>query len=146
MDNLKLREDIVAFARSKIGIRWKHQGRTDYGLDCVGLVVVCAKHFNFTQFDFTRYSPRPQSRKFIKAFYDGGCSRITPWSLTKLLPGDIVVMSYGIYPMHCGIYATRDGVPTVIHSSAIGRKVREEDLVAPLSAQVFGGFRYPGID
>ncbi len=141
-----IREKIVAYARTKIGIRWKHQGRTEFGLDCVGLIVAPAKHFNFTQFDFFRYSARPQSRRFLQAFIDAGCLPISPFTLTKLRPGDIVVLSYGRYPIHCGIYATRDGVPSLIHSSAIGRKVREEDLVIPLSNQVFGGFRYPGVE
>lgn len=141
-----VREDLVAYARSKIGVKWKHQGRTDFGLDCVGLVVAVSKHFDLTQFDFFRYSARPQSRKFEQAFFEAGCSAITPFSLTKLQPGDIVVLSYGKYPMHCGIRAERKGIPTLIHSSAIGRKVREEDLVTPLSNKVFGGFRYPGMD
>jgi cell wall-associated NlpC family hydrolase len=142
----RIRDRIVAHARSKIGVKWKHQGRTDFGLDCVGLVVACSKHLNLTQFDFFRYSARPQSRKFVQAFYDAGCSPIKPFSLTKLRPGDIVVLSYGKYPMHCGICAVREGIPTLIHSSAVGRRCREEDLVIPLSDQVFGGFRYPGVD
>ncbi len=141
-----IREDIVAYARSKIGIRWRHQGRNDHGIDCAGLCIMAGNDLGLIDYDFFRYSPRPSSRRFVEQIKEAGCIEITPWSLTKLLPGDIVVMSYGKYPMHCGIYAIRDGIPTFIHSSAVGRKVREEDLVMPLSLQVFGGFSYPGVD
>ena len=141
----EIRDNIVRVARSKIGIPWKHQGRNEHGLDCVGLIVSCSKELGITDFDFFRYSPRPQSRKFVEEFYKAGCAPIEPFMLTSFRPGDIVVLAYGKYPMHCGVYATLEGIPRLIHSSAVGRRCREEDLVVPLSDQVFGGFRYPGV-
>lgn len=49
----------VAAARSFIGVRWQHQGRTAHGLDCAGLVMVALQAVGRNPIDSIGYPRRP---------------------------------------------------------------------------------------
>ena len=49
------RKDIIAKARSWIGIEYRFRGRSRQGIDCSGLVVGVAKELKLFDYDFTNY-------------------------------------------------------------------------------------------
>jgi cell wall-associated NlpC family hydrolase len=63
------RQDIIEFARSLVGTRFKHQGRLPgAGLDCIGVIAVTAQHFGFTYHDMSGYSNRPDGVTLLREF------------------------------------------------------------------------------
>jgi cell wall-associated NlpC family hydrolase len=59
------RTDIVAAARTYLGVPWRHQGRTRAGLDCAGLIVMVARDLALSDYDSTAYGRRAQGHAFL---------------------------------------------------------------------------------
>lgn len=108
-------DDIVAYARTWIGARWRHQGRgigPDRGIDCVGLLVVTAQRFGLPCEDMTGYrrDPGNQFTRQINLFSDPADMPIH---------GAIGIFSDSIAPCHTGIFAVApNGKVSVIHAQA----------------------------
>jgi hypothetical protein len=115
-------EDIVKYARSWIGTRWTHQGRTEKGIDCVGLLYKTAQHFNLPGEDILGYRRQP-GREFL--------GHIKKFSLATRLPinGAIGIFNDTVMPCHTGVFAVDStGHVTVIHAEAYPkRRVHEQD-------------------
>lgn len=126
------RAEIVVEARTWVGVRWQHQGRTRHGIDCVGLPAVVA--FDLGLIDTMPESgyPRRPNGTFLARFRESGLTEIRP---AAAAPGDLVVFTAGTMACHCGIRAEMYGRPSVIHAHAAGRSVREE-LLAEIPATI----------
>lgn len=104
--------DIVNYARTWIGAPWRHQGRGEgLGIDCAGLLVVTAQHFELPCEDMQGYRRNP-SREFFRQI-----KRHTLVS-TQVLHGAIGIFNDTSQPCHTGIFAVENGLITVIHSEA----------------------------
>jgi len=134
------RAQVVEAARAWDGRRWRHKGRNEYGVDCVGLPRVIARQFGLSDYDFLDYGREPDAAKFLQHFAASGCVRI---DIKAARDADLIIFHQSGYPCHVGIMATRRGVRTVIHSSASHKKVVEEDLRP--DATVVAAYRMPGI-
>ncbi|QGH74828.1 hypothetical protein MAL1_00081 [Bacteriophage DSS3_MAL1] len=109
--------DIVEYARTWIGAKWRHQGRgeaADRGIDCAGLLVRTAQHFDLPNEDMMGYRRDP-SKDFVRQI-----RRFTDPS-REVLHGAIGIFSDSVQPCHTGIFAVEDGRITVIHSEAAPR-------------------------
>lgn len=55
-------------ARSVIGVPWRHRGVTRTGLDCIGLIIYCAKEAELLAVDFKveSYSTFPRPELMLK--------------------------------------------------------------------------------
>jgi len=115
-------DEIVSYARSWIGTRWTHQGRTSAGIDCVGLLYKTAKHFDLPGEDISGYRREPGAH-FVR--------HIKKFSLPTNNPihGSIGIFNDTIMPCHTGIFAVdSEGRVTVIHAEAYPkRRVHEQD-------------------
>ncbi len=116
-------EDIVSAARHYIGTPFRHAGRNEHGVDCVGLVLVVAYRLGISQ-----YVPRPYARLVdpdeLRAEVEEVCDLIPS---EEKRPGDILLLRVGGVPQHLGIYAGE----TLIHAfNTVGRVVE-----APYSGQ-----------
>lgn len=119
--------DIVEYARSWIGTRWKHQGRCAAGIDCAGLLVKTAEHFELPYEDLQGYGRQPnlaflrQIRKYT-----------IPVRPRTPIHGAIGIFNDSIMPCHTGIFAVDStGKVTVIHSESWPkRRVHEQLYVA----------------
>lgn len=63
----------VAAAREFIGVPWVHQGRTERGMDCVGLVVLSARAVGIDapmKADYGRFQYYAQAREYLELFCD----------------------------------------------------------------------------
>lgn len=55
--------DFVAAARSLVGVRFRHQGRSEHGLDCIGTIIVARLKlgpWEATKFDVVNYRRNPK--------------------------------------------------------------------------------------
>lgn len=127
------RAEFVSIAREFLGVRWQHQGRTEQGIDCVGLLVVPAIRLGVLQpgDDITDY-PRQQDGSQLSALLHRHCARLPRWQDGHL--GDILAIKFTDQPQHVAII-TRSYDPRwgcfVIHAfgnSEIGGQVIEHRL------------------
>lgn len=140
--------DIVKAARSYLGVRWRHQGRTvEKGIDCLGLIV-CVVHDMglYVDEDYTRYRKFPTDdtmrRKMMEYF--------EYVSTGKEQYGDIMMLAGHLKgpPQHVGFLSPGKGVPFgLIHSSLTAKvnKVVEQNISVDYSKLRRGTFRLPGV-
>ena len=88
-------EALIAAARGYIGVPWRHQGRSRFGIDCVGLLVCAAHDLGIQVADMRAYEREPRA-------HDLACMlRRHCVSVPVARPGDIVLM--GRPSTHVGI-------------------------------------------
>jgi len=136
------REVVVTEARRWLGVRWVHQGRSEFGIDCVGLVVAVTKALGIADYDFKGYPREPVATQFVGHFLAGGATRIP---IPEAKPADLMIFRDTIYPCHVGIVAAWSDSPTIIHSHAGRRKVVEERMAGDWSKQWVAAFAMPGV-
>ena len=136
------RIQVVEAARRHLGVPWRHQGRSELGIDCVGLLVVVARELGLSEYDLQGYDRRPNPGSFLQHFEAWGALRIR---IADALPGDTLVFNDGLYPCHAGWATLSCDQPGVIHAYAPRRRVVEERLAPDLKRRQIAAFRLPGI-
>lgn len=116
-------DDLIAAARSRIGMRWLHQGRTEQGVDCVGLVLVCLRDLGIEVPDMPGYRRSPHPIHFIEHIRTNTDRAPAP------APGMMGVFRDGNQPCHVGIFAEMHGQLSLIHAYAGLGKVLEEPFI-----------------
>ena len=113
MDRKSSIEAFVSAARGFVGCRWRHRGRSAFGVDCIGLVVLSLRVAGIEMRDRLDYGREPWndglSREMREHFGQ---------PVTDMQPGDVVTMR-GIgqpEPGHVGVVAEAGGYLTLIHS------------------------------
>ena len=137
------RDDIVNEARTWIGVKWKHQGRTRDGIDCAGLIVLVGKSLGLTNYDYTEYRRHSQSVNFADYFLDGGGIKKNAKDVSA---GDILIFRQVQYPCHSAIVSKKNGILHIIHSYVPRRVVFEESLSKLWLERRIYAFSYPGIE
>ncbi|WP_241239021.1 C40 family peptidase [Burkholderia stagnalis] len=132
------RADFVAEARTWMHTPFKAQGRIKgVGVDCGGLVVCVAKHFELTQFDVTGY--RLRMGPALVAYCEEHMQRIPiEWAE----PGDVLLFAWNGKPSHIAILTERD---YIIHAYAPNREVVEHRLDGIMRSLIFRAYRVPGV-
>lgn len=136
------RDDIVAAARSKIGTPFRHQGRGDHGLDCVGLVIVLGKELGVLDYDVRTYQKRTNGHQFMTYFRESGLREAT-WADRRI--GDVVVMHDQHFPCHVAVLSSVQP-DAIVHAHAMRRGVLEEAYTPHWHKRFVGLYRFPGID
>ena len=118
-------DEIVDYARTWLGLPWRHQGRGEGKLgaiDCAGLLVVTMKHFDIPHEDLMGYGKDPSKlfRQQIEEYTLQG-------SLDGPLHGAIGIFNDTFMPCHTGIFATDKHGVTVVHSEARPRRCVHEE-------------------
>jgi cell wall-associated NlpC family hydrolase len=131
------REDIIDQARKWLGTKWMHQGRTEHGIDCVGLIVVVGKSLGAICYDKTDYQRRPNGYDFMACFNESGLINKKP---REALEGDILIFRESAYPCHTGFLSIKKGKKHIIHAHLLRRKVVEEPFISPWSDKVVACF------
>jgi cell wall-associated NlpC family hydrolase len=135
------RADIVAAARSYLGVRWHHQGRNRAGMDCIGLVIAVARDLGISDYDITAYARVP----------DGNTLRATMAQQMDLLkrdprPGDVMLLSFQRNPLHTAIVTDAPGGLGMIHAFANKRMVVEHGFDATWRSRLVCAFGYRGVE
>lgn len=120
------RLNVVEEARTWLEVPWVHQGRSIYGVDCAGLIVVVAKKLGLmdAKYDKTNYQRSTTGTDFLKPFKE----LFDQKPILQARPGDIMLFRDAAYPCHSTIVGERRGKITIIHANRLMKKVVEEDL------------------
>lgn len=132
------RDQVVAMARTCLGVRFRHQGREpEQGLDCVGLVIYTRKQLGLSSFDYLNYAHTPDPAKLIELLR----AELVPIEIDEVQPGDVLHFRVGNNPVHVGL-ATDNGV---IHSVANLRGVVEHRLDDEWRSRIVAAYQIPGV-
>ncbi len=144
--NTLTRDDILAEARTWLGVPFKHQGRTHRGVDCVNLLkqVCVGLGVDDPTPDIIDYPRRPSEfMSFIK-YLDDNLIKIKN---RELKVGRVVAFKDARFPYHCGILGMREGEFTVIHAAMRHKRVVEELYIQQgWDKKLIGVYEFPSID
>lgn len=129
------RKDIIETARKYLGVRYKHQGRTRFGLDCLGLVVRVAHDLGLSDEDSTDYGNVPDGKRLMLEF-DKRLDVVNHGQ-----PGDVLLMRFDQNPQHLAIITDKG----IIHSYAQARAVVEHGLDDVWSNRIVRTYSFRGI-
>lgn len=132
---------IVDEARKWKGVPWRHQGRTERGIDCAGLVVCVAKELGLSDFDTTDYQRTAQQHKLLGYFREHMDAR----PLKDVRPGDVILFRDSAYPCHVAMVGESNGRLSIIHAHAERRVVLEEPLTEHWRGKWVAAFRFKGV-
>lgn len=135
-----MNEAVVREARSWLGVRWQHQGRSRDGVDCAGLVIKVAQALGYTDFDTTDYARQATDETMLALCRE----HLQPVAVGAIEPGDVVVLAFenqrhiaivGDYPY--------PGELSLIHAYALApHRVAETRLDSMWAARIIGAFRF----
>jgi len=116
------REQVIATARSYIGVRFRLHGRDRNGLDCVGLLYRVGTDLGFNLEDDTDYNRRPQVEKInnMLAKYTRPAPRTPPRN------GQVLKLRQHMFPMHLGFLVVENGRLSVINANLHKKAVVED--------------------
>lgn len=108
----KQRLKAIEFARSMLGVKWRHQGRTEWAVDCVGLIALSLKAAGLNVDDTNKYSREPWNDGLQKQLKERFGEPVDNWQT-----GDIAVFQpLGKEPCHVGFLVKTDDGFNLIHS------------------------------
>ena len=131
----------IAQARRYVALatRWRHQGRSERGVDCGGLVAVCLSAIGCAPADMPAYSRWPLGDS-LRALLVENFGEPVPCD--SMQPGDVVLMRFGGEPSHVAMLGDYvHGGLSVIHAYAASRKVVEHALDDVWLARITEVFR-----
>jgi cell wall-associated NlpC family hydrolase len=140
-----VRDRIVQTARSFLGVKFRHQGRSkEKGVDCAGLIICVGKAVvpGWT-FDFTAYHRYPANDLMMR-LCTSTLDRI-PYAAAQ--HGDVLLL-FDVepsWPCHVGILATDKVEPHIIHALCPRRKVVEHAISEDWKRKIKSAFRYRGV-
>ena len=149
------RRDVVEIARSWIGTRFLHQGRSRClksngrligGIDCAGLIVVVGHESGLLDpsVDVPTYHRWPDGRTIREML----AKHSIEVPLCNAQPGDIVVLKWegSRFPHHMGIFSELPGGRLgMIHSYFDFRKVVESSYEEPWISRTVSVHSWPGL-
>lgn len=107
-------DNYINFARSMVGVKWRHRGRKPWAVDCLGLVVMSLQSAGIKCNDRDDYGREPWNEGLKEALKDHFGEPVKNWK-----PGDIALMQWdGLKePSHVGFIADyKYGGLSLIHS------------------------------
>jgi cell wall-associated NlpC family hydrolase len=129
-------EDFLAAARGFLGVPWMHQGRTDKGMDCVGLIVLSARAAGIDApltADYGRMQDYRQARRYLEQF----CDRVGSPEI-----GDIVLFKTS-QTLHMAIVSEVDGLRPTRVIQALGPKSNVVDTALQFSPLMLWRPKWP---
>ena len=144
------RLEVQAAARTWLGVKFRHQGRSTAGLDCIGLLVMVGQHFGVPHTDYQHYTGWPDPQRRILAVLND-CLERRPAG--EIWDGTIGVFAQERLPCHVGIFSRKHGMVHLIHAMMARRVVLEEPFQQELGGNaVVRQFRmirrygFPGLE
>jgi cell wall-associated NlpC family hydrolase len=128
----------IAVARSYIGVRWVHQGRSRDGIDCLGLVTESSRVSHGNTVDVRDYTAQAQDETMLQM-----CQQhMDRVQLSEIQPADVVICKYG-NQRHMAIVGDylAPGELSLIHASTLFGKVVEHRLDAAWRRLIIAAFR-----
>lgn len=121
-------------------VRFRHQGRTVRGIDCIGLLAWAFA--GYANADRTDYGRLPADRKLDASMRQHfGEPLPRPVRLANLVPGDVLTMHWGAEAGHVALVTDHPNGVGIIHAWLSAGCVIEHGLVARDFARVLEVFR-----
>lgn len=141
------RAEIITEARRYLGVRYQKKGRSERGLDCLGLLVMLGRTFDVPHTDAQDYSDWPRSDHLILHTLDRYLIRQSPLTPPALWPGLVGVFAERRLPGHTGVFSERDRRVYLIHARINPPCVIEEcwDQVPRHELRLIGLYAFPGM-
>lgn len=144
------RAEIVAAARSQIGISYHHQAAVkDVACDCIGLILIVASICGMPEAEafaqdvrFKGYGRPPNPRLLVEAC-DAYLDRVAV--VADALPGDIALGRVEVEPQHFGILSSIDP-PYIVHAYSQIKRVTENRADDRWQSKVLRVYRYRGVE
>ena len=128
------RAQIVATARTWLGVPFQHQGRSRAGVDCAGLLMAVAAERGLPVLEVTNYGRMPNPRRMGEEL----ARQMDRIAVGQAGPGDALWLAWREQPQHLAI-VTELGI---VHAyESIGRVV-EQPLDQTWRGRVRGAFRF----
>jgi len=127
------RAAFVAAARARVGVKFRHQGRSATHLDCIGLMVTALADAGTACNDRRAYGRDPARDDLRSALrqHFGPPAAIAP-DLSAVKPGDIALMAWHLRPQHVAVFGDyAHGGLSLIHADAQFGAVVEHAFAAP---------------
>jgi hypothetical protein len=122
------RAAFIAEARTYLGVRFGHQGRSRHKLDCIGLCVVAMRDIGRPLWDSPAYGTTPATQGLREALVR---NLGEPVPKETMRAGDIALMAFEGEPSHVGIITDYpDGGFALLHTFAQMKKVVEHRMDA----------------
>lgn len=137
---------LIESARALVGTPYQHQGRSQWGVDCIGLVALAASNAGLDLVQLTGYKDsRDYSRRADPEFLAMTTRHLI--AAPALIPGAVIFLRFGgrhreEHPRHYALY-TEAG--TIIHAHAPLKRVVEHGYRAPWPAWQHSIWRLPGV-
>lgn len=131
-------DDVIAAARSALGIPFRHQGRSLAGMDCAGLIVHVAATLGLDYFDQSGYARTPSNGLLEAALDSQPCIE----RVSSMRCGDVLLMRFHGDPQHLGIYTGEN----LIHAYSTIGKVCEHRLSDVWRSRIVRVYRFKGIE
>lgn len=131
---------VLKECRSYIGVKWKHQGRSRRGVDCVGFLLLALKSVDIEVLEIKGYARIPDGFALKKIMDEQP-------RMKKVYPpyeiGDILLLKIRKEPQHVAILCDRSsGNLGMIHSYNGGeRKVVEHDFADYWKEKIVQAYR-----
>lgn len=136
-------KDFIFKARSMLGVKWRHQGRKPWAVDCAGLVLLCLWYAGVDAKDVFGYGREPWKSNLEKHLENHFGKPIV---LSEAKEGDIVLMKWreSPGPSHVAIICNSlnsNGL-SLIHAYSGGcGAVCEQDLDNNYAEKIVGVYR-----
>lgn len=130
---------MVAQARTYLGVRYFHCGRSRNGVDCSGLILCVAHDLGLTEWDEVDYSEQVNP-DYMKANLLRFCDEVPLTHEPR--PGDVLWFAPRNHPQHVGFYC---GDGRFIHSHQGPGRVVETSYDAKWKRRLRGVFRWRGV-
>lgn len=141
---------IVAKAREWVDakVRWRHQGFTRRGCDCIGLVGGVAFELGISDawvtqasLRFKGYGRLPQAHLIYQA-----CAEfLAPVPVVDAQPGHILLARFDAEPQHFAFMSSDRGDDCMIHALASNRRVVEHRIDDLWRSRIVCAYRFRGV-
>ena len=138
--------ELVTAARQYLGVRFRHRGRTEQGLDCAGLVWKAYDDLGVPLPDFRLYGPEPHEDGLV-AYTTAALGEpfaVAPVRSEQLAAGDVLVVRFDTEPHHIALvsdYPT--GGLAMLHADGHAGKVIEHRLSDKYLERITHVYRKP---
>jgi len=139
-----LREDVVFDALALVGTPYQHQGRSTYGIDCIGTITSVALKHNYPFKDNINYSAEWHIHGSSDMLYENLLRYMDEVPVGSALPGDVYLFKIGKTKIcsHVGFVMPDDAV---VHAWRERGEVVHHHLDFKWHHRVRHCFRFRGI-
>ena len=133
-----LAEQIIETARSWVDVPFQHQGRSRYGVDCIGLVICVFEEFGgFSRVPRPAYPRQVQDAELLREL-ESRCTRTD-----REEPGGLVLIRWPMmeHPTHVAICTG----PNIVHAYKRVRRVCEVGYRGQWPRWSHSFYRLPGV-